>query len=267
MSGQLVGRRGIQAVLAPAEAAAPRASHPAPAQRPLARNRPQPGVRTPREGSPAGRRVARQDARRASRSVGGLRAWVTWLYDRYELSVEDRLPRCWPRHPGLVEELDALKAWRRRSTAAASHRAGRPVLARRASAGAARGHHPVRAGCRTGHRGTVRLAAEDPTLLQEWAAAHPLARVPGSTWQRAPPAVPAPSPLPPQSPRRLTTARRPRSRIRDTLFSGGRWLAPAASGWIEIPELERCGLPAPPLQFGQASADSEGDQPDPWTMT
>ena len=43
-----------------------------------------------------------------------LRAWVTWLYDRYELAVEDRLPRCWASHPGLVEELAALKAWLRR---------------------------------------------------------------------------------------------------------------------------------------------------------
>ena len=41
-----------------------------------------------------------------------LRAWVTWLHDRYELSAEDRLPRCWPQHPGLIEELWALKAWR-----------------------------------------------------------------------------------------------------------------------------------------------------------
>src|SRR5258708_613159 len=41
-----------------------------------------------------------------------LRAWVAWLYDRYELGTEDRLPRCWPRHPGLVEELWALRAWR-----------------------------------------------------------------------------------------------------------------------------------------------------------
>ncbi len=41
-----------------------------------------------------------------------LKEWVTWLHDRYELSVETRLPRCWPQHPGLVEELWSLKAWR-----------------------------------------------------------------------------------------------------------------------------------------------------------
>jgi len=39
-----------------------------------------------------------------------LRAWVTWLHDRYELGTEERLPRCWAEHPGLIEELWALKA-------------------------------------------------------------------------------------------------------------------------------------------------------------
>jgi hypothetical protein len=38
------------------------------------------------------------------------RALAEW--HRYELGTEDRLPRCWPRHPGLVEELWALRAWR-----------------------------------------------------------------------------------------------------------------------------------------------------------
>src|SRR5262245_7521000 len=38
-----------------------------------------------------------------------LRAWVRWLSGRYELSVEERLPRCWMLHPGLVEELRALR--------------------------------------------------------------------------------------------------------------------------------------------------------------
>ena len=109
-----------------------------------------------------------------------LRAWVTWLYDRYELSVEDRLPRCWPRHPGLVEELDALKAWREEiySGSQPSGQAARYWHAElRQVLHAATTQYAL--GCRTGHRGTVRLAAEDPALLQEWAAAHPLAGVPG----------------------------------------------------------------------------------------
>jgi hypothetical protein len=41
-----------------------------------------------------------------------LRAWVAWLYDRYELGTEDRVPGCRARHPDLVEELWALRAWR-----------------------------------------------------------------------------------------------------------------------------------------------------------
>ena len=58
--------------------------------------------------------------------------------------------------------------------------------------------------------------------------------------------------------------------IRDTLFCEGRWLAPAASGWTEIPAPERGGLPAPadaPPPLRLASALSEGKQPDPWTTT
>lgn len=38
--------------------------------------------------------------------------WVTWIHDLYELSREERLPLCWPQHPGLVEELRSLKIWR-----------------------------------------------------------------------------------------------------------------------------------------------------------
>ena len=38
--------------------------------------------------------------------------WTVWLHDRYELATEERLPRCWPQHPGLIEELWALRGWR-----------------------------------------------------------------------------------------------------------------------------------------------------------
>lgn len=201
-----------------------------------------------------------------------LRAWVTWLYDRYELSVENRLPRCWARHPGLVEELYALKAWRQEiySGSQPSGQAARYWHAElRQVLHAAATQYAL--GCRTGHRGNVRLAAEDPALLQEWEAAYPLAGVPGidlaagiarhagtltSTTEIASAlddgtAVPAPG-------------------IRDTLYRQGRWLAPAASGWTEIPPPER-GLPAPagtPVpQLPGAATDSEGRQPDPWTKT
>jgi hypothetical protein len=41
-----------------------------------------------------------------------LRSWVTWLAGRYRLTIEDRLPPCWSKHPELIEELTALHAWR-----------------------------------------------------------------------------------------------------------------------------------------------------------
>lgn len=198
-----------------------------------------------------------------------LRAWVAWLYDRYELSVEDRLPRCWARHPGLVEELYALKAWREeiygggQSSGQAArywHAELRQVLH------AATTQYAL--GCRTGHRGVGRLAAEDPALLQEWAAAYPLAGVPGidiaagiarrtgtltSTTEVAEAldngtAVTVPG-------------------LRDTLFYEGRWLAPASSGWAAIPEPELGHPRAPSLPFRQGSTVSEGGHPDPWTTT
>ena len=104
-----------------------------------------------------------------------LRAWVTWLYDRYELGVEDRLPRCWPQHPGLVEELCALKAWREEIYQASQpsgqaarywHTELRQVLQAATTVYAA--------GCRTGHRGARGTAADDPRLQQRWAATSPL---------------------------------------------------------------------------------------------
>ena len=104
-----------------------------------------------------------------------LRAWVTWLYDRYELGIEDRLPRCWPQHPGLVEELGALKAWREEIYEASQpsgqaarywHTELRQVLQAATTVYAA--------GCRTGHRGARSTAADDARLQQRWAAASPL---------------------------------------------------------------------------------------------
>jgi hypothetical protein len=110
-----------------------------------------------------------------------LRAWVTWLTDRYELAVEDRLPRCWASHPGLVEELAALKAWREEiySSGQPSGRAARYWHAElRQVLHAAATHYAL--GCRTGHRSATTLAATDQALLDTWAAADPLARIPGT---------------------------------------------------------------------------------------
>lgn len=38
--------------------------------------------------------------------------WTAWLYDRYGLGTDYRLPDCWPLHPGIIEELSLLKTWR-----------------------------------------------------------------------------------------------------------------------------------------------------------
>lgn len=110
----------------------------------------------------------------------GLRAWVTWLSDRYELSVEERLPRCWALHPGLVEELWALKAWREEiytsgmaglgQAARYWHSELRQVIQAASSMYAA--------GCRTGHRGAAALAGIDADVLAEWDGGYPLAGVP-----------------------------------------------------------------------------------------
>jgi hypothetical protein len=110
----------------------------------------------------------------------GLRAWVRWLTGRYELTVEDRLPPCWALHPGLVEELYALRAWRHEIYS--SGQAGMGQAARywhaelRAVIQAATTAYA--AGCRTGHRGADELAGIRRDLLQEWGGAYPLAGVP-----------------------------------------------------------------------------------------
>jgi len=108
-----------------------------------------------------------------------LREWVTWLHDRYELGIEERLPHCWAQHPGLIEELWALRAWREEiydadepsgQAARYWHAEMRQVIAAAATFYAA--------GCRAGHRGAGTAAAADTRLQQRWAAADPLAGIP-----------------------------------------------------------------------------------------
>ena len=184
-----------------------------------------------------------------------LRAWVTWLYDRYELSVEDRLPRCWARHPGLIEELAALKAWRHEI-----YGSGQP------SGQAARYWHAelrqvlhaavtqYALGCRTGHRGAanVRLADQDPASLQEWAAAYPLAYVPGIDLAagRARRAA-RPGKRPRRSPRRSDQRKRCAAAARQHRppdVGQRTWWAPAL-GWLEC-RISRPGKGWPSLQPG-----------------
>ncbi|GAA0812044.1 hypothetical protein Sya03_57260 [Spirilliplanes yamanashiensis] len=107
--------------------------------------------------------------------------WVIWLHDRYELATEHRLPQCWPLHPGLIEELAALKAWR-----------GEIYTADQPAGQAARYWHAelrhvihaattiYAAGCRAGHRTPAALAAADTDLCAQWLRADPLAAVPAA---------------------------------------------------------------------------------------
>lgn len=104
--------------------------------------------------------------------------WVVWLHDRYELAREERLPECWAEHPGLIEELFALKAWRdniyqadQPSGQAARYWHGelRQVIQ------AAATHYA--AGCRAGHKPTTTVVG-NTELRTAWLGADPLAGVP-----------------------------------------------------------------------------------------
>lgn len=110
-----------------------------------------------------------------------LLGWVTWLHDRYELSVESRLPRCWSQHPGLIEELWALKVWREEiySSRQSSGQAARYWHAElRQTMHAAAMFYA--AGCRSGHKPAAVEADANPELLDRWAAGNPLAGVPAA---------------------------------------------------------------------------------------
>jgi len=105
--------------------------------------------------------------------------WVTWLYDRYELSVESRLPDCWADHPGLIEELWALMAWRKEiytsdqpsgQAARYWHTELRTVITSSTTYYAAN--------CRTGHQAAPQRAADAPELQKRWAKADPWAGIP-----------------------------------------------------------------------------------------
>ena len=177
VTGQLPPKRENRAVPAAAAAAAPGPAHPAAAPPPAAEpvGREQPGSR--RAGTQAGHRVARHDPGEETATWAELRAWVTWLYDRYELSVEDRLPRCWARHPGLVEELYALKAWRQEiySGGQPSGQAARYWHAElRQVLHAAATQYAL--GCRTGHRGTRPACRRRPGLAAGMGSCLPAGR-------------------------------------------------------------------------------------------
>lgn len=109
--------------------------------------------------------------------------WVVWLHDRYELSIEERIPPCWPQHPGIVEELWALMIWRTEIYDRPNRGAGDLAHS---------WHRELRAfievtvpfyarACRAGHRGAERLAATDRSLLEQWGAHSPTKNIPLAT--------------------------------------------------------------------------------------
>ncbi len=83
-------------------------------------------------------------------------------------------------HPGLVEELSALRAWREEiysggqagmgQAARYWHAELRSVIQAATTVYAA--------GCRTGHRGAAELAGIDRDVLEGWGGGYPLAGVP-----------------------------------------------------------------------------------------
>jgi hypothetical protein len=168
----------------------------------------------------------------------GLRAWVTWLSDRYELSTEERLPRCWPRHPGLVEELYALKAWREEiyttgqpsgQAARYWHNELRQVLHAAATMYAV--------GCRAGHRSSPSLAANDPSLRKNWASADPLAHIPDTELEAGRHAQADTGQW--VSHATMTAAIdagyaiQPGLGVTDAIVCSGSWWMPVSGGWIK----------------------------------
>jgi hypothetical protein len=116
--------------------------------------------------------------------------WVIWLHDAYELSIEERLPECWPHHPGLVRELAALRAWRLEIyTPAFDPATGKPLPAW-GNGGSARAWHAelrnvitaattfYARGCRAGHRSAPRLLTGDDQARTDWITAQPAPLLP-----------------------------------------------------------------------------------------
>jgi hypothetical protein len=101
--------------------------------------------------------------------------WVAWLHDRYELSVAERLPHCWARHPGLIEELSILKAWREqiyatREPAPRDARAWHDHLHEVLSKA---GGFYAR-GCRATHQEAPFTTETEPNVVEGWLTADPL---------------------------------------------------------------------------------------------
>lgn len=106
--------------------------------------------------------------------------WTTWLYDRYGLGAEHRLPDCWHKHPGMIEELWLLKTWREEIYDGASV----IPLNQQAAGWHAHLENFIKAvktfyapGCRSGHKSPSETAWNGP-LHKEWVEADPAAGIP-----------------------------------------------------------------------------------------
>jgi len=190
----------------------------------------------------------------------GIRAWVTWLYDRYQLSVDDRLPLCWPEHPGLVEELYTLKAWREEIYSATPpsgqaarywHAELRQVIHAATTVYAA--------GCRTGHRAPARQAAADTALQERWSSASPLTGIPATELTAAQRARrPGQERLDHQAMAAAVDAGQARPfnpGLPDLMFCGGTWWVPVSAGWLQVAdprEVTRLSAPSPPPEGAES---------------
>jgi hypothetical protein len=121
-----------------------------------------------------------------------LRDWTTWLISRYRLTLEDRIPPCWPEHPELIEELWALRAWRTRPTAP---RVGQSAVYWHQALITFLTHVSAwwAGGCRAGH--TNPDTEITPSSPYVWASADPLAGIPETMRPTASILEPTPQPI------------------------------------------------------------------------
>jgi len=158
--------------------------------------------------------------------------WVIWLHDAYELSVEERLPECWPHHPGLVRELAALRAWRLEIYTPAFDPATGRASAVWGNGGSARAWHAelrnviaaattfYARGCRAGHRGAPHHLTGDEQTRTAWITAQPPPLLPRG--------VTPPDSSPPGPAREIDD-----EAMRGLLATGtARTLAPALPGYV-----------------------------------
>lgn len=106
--------------------------------------------------------------------------WTTWLYNRYGLGTDWRLPDCWAQHPGIIEELWLLKTWREEiyggtSEIPLNQQAAAWHAHLQAFTGSIKSFHAP--GCRSGHKSPPEVAWNG-RLHKDWAVGDPAAGIP-----------------------------------------------------------------------------------------